>query len=119
MRPSSMTTMPLSMSSPLMVMRNSRRDDADFYDVVQSQVSRMLGVIEGELARARLALERRQLVAPFPGYVGLSDVEVGDRVETAEIRVGLTSPPAPVLFQRLSMPMCGKWPHVMIQKGGD
>ena len=32
------------------------------------------------LERARLALSRRALLAPFDGVVGISDVEVGDRV---------------------------------------
>jgi RND family efflux transporter MFP subunit len=39
-----------------------------------------------ERDRARLALERRFITAPFDGYVGITEVDAGDRIETtAEI----------------------------------
>jgi membrane fusion protein (multidrug efflux system) len=39
-----------------------------------------------ERDRARLALERRFVTAPFSGYVGITDVDAGDRIEpTTEI----------------------------------
>lgn len=39
--------------------------------------------IERDLAQ--VALERRFIVAPFSGHVGITDVEVGDRVDTTSI----------------------------------
>lgn len=42
------------LKTPLMLIRNSRDDDRGFRELVQEQVTRMLGVVEGELARARL-----------------------------------------------------------------
>lgn len=42
------------LKTPLMLLRNSREEDAQFRELVQEQVSRMLGIVEGELARARL-----------------------------------------------------------------
>lgn len=36
-----------------------------------------------ELERARVALDRRRILAPFSGYVGISDIEIGDRVTTS------------------------------------
>jgi two-component system sensor histidine kinase PhoQ len=40
--------------TPLMLIRNSTDDDREFRQVVQDQVTRMLGIVEGELAKARL-----------------------------------------------------------------
>jgi RND family efflux transporter MFP subunit len=34
-----------------------------------------------ELDRARVALDRRDVIAPFDGVVGLTDVDVGDRID--------------------------------------
>lgn len=42
------------LKTPLMVLRNSEEDGVSFRELVQEQVGRMLGVVEGELARARL-----------------------------------------------------------------
>jgi two-component system sensor histidine kinase PhoQ len=42
------------LKTPLMLMRNSRDSDAKFRELAQDQVSRMLGIVEGELAKARL-----------------------------------------------------------------
>jgi membrane fusion protein (multidrug efflux system) len=36
-----------------------------------------------ELRRAEVALDERSVEAPFAGYVGISDVEVGDRIQTS------------------------------------
>ena len=35
-----------------------------------------------ELDRARVALDYRTIRAPFPGYVGITDVDAGDRINT-------------------------------------
>jgi len=42
------------LKSPLMLLRNSTEGEADYRRLVDEQVSRMLAVVEGELARARL-----------------------------------------------------------------
>ncbi len=42
------------LKTPLMLMRNSSEREPQFRELVQAQVNRMLGIIEGELARARL-----------------------------------------------------------------
>ncbi|MEM1154609.1 MAG: ATP-binding protein [Pseudomonadota bacterium] len=42
------------LKTPLMLIRNSSDDDRSFRTMVQEQVSRMLGIVEGELAKARL-----------------------------------------------------------------
>lgn len=36
-----------------------------------------------ELSRARIALEDRYVRAPFAGYVGLTDIDPGDRIQTS------------------------------------
>ena len=42
------------LKTPLMLLRNSREEEPAFRDLVQEQVTRMLGIVEGELAKARL-----------------------------------------------------------------
>lgn len=42
------------LKTPLMLMRNSTAGEIEFRALVQEQVSRMLGIVEGELAKARL-----------------------------------------------------------------
>jgi len=42
------------LKTPLMLIRNSNDDEREFRDLVQDQVTRMLGIVEGELAKARL-----------------------------------------------------------------
>ena len=42
------------LKTPLMLLRNSHEEGAQFRELVQEQVGRMLGIVEGELARARL-----------------------------------------------------------------
>ena len=42
------------LKTPLMLIRNSSDGDREFRDLVQEQVTRMLGIVEGELAKARL-----------------------------------------------------------------
>ena len=42
------------LKTPLMLIRNSRDEEHDFRELVQDQVTRMLGIVEGELAKARL-----------------------------------------------------------------
>lgn len=42
------------LKSPLMLLRNAEDDAPDFRQLVREQSERMLGVVEGELARARL-----------------------------------------------------------------
>lgn len=36
-----------------------------------------------ERERARIALQRRFITAPFDGYVGITDIDVGDRIDTS------------------------------------
>ena len=58
------------LKTPLMLLRNSTDTDAEFRGLVQDQVTRMLGIVEGELAKARLdgrpanILGKPVLVAP-------------------------------------------------------
>lgn len=40
--------------TPLMLLRNSTDDDHEFRRIVQDQVTRMLGIVEGELTKARM-----------------------------------------------------------------
>lgn len=42
------------LKTPLMLIRNSTEPDTEFRDLTQQQVTRMLGIVEGELAKARL-----------------------------------------------------------------
>lgn len=42
------------LKTPLMLIRNSTESDAAFREMTQEQVTRMLGIVEGELAKARL-----------------------------------------------------------------
>lgn len=42
------------LKTPLMLIRNSSDGEREFRDLVQDQVTRMLGIVEGELAKARL-----------------------------------------------------------------
>ncbi len=42
------------LKTPLMLIRNSSEGEREFRDLVQDQVTRMLGIVEGELAKARL-----------------------------------------------------------------
>ncbi len=42
------------LKTPLMLIRNSRDEEHEFRVLVQDQVTRMLGIVEGELAKARL-----------------------------------------------------------------
>jgi two-component system sensor histidine kinase PhoQ len=42
------------LKTPLMLIRNSSDGDREFRNTVQEQVTRMLGIVEGELAKARL-----------------------------------------------------------------
>ncbi len=42
------------LKTPLMLIRNSSDGDREFRNMVQEQVTRMLGIVEGELAKARL-----------------------------------------------------------------
>ena len=42
------------LKTPLMLIRNSTEGDSEFRHTVQEQVTRMLGIVEGELANARL-----------------------------------------------------------------
>lgn len=55
-----------------------------------------------ELARARVALDRRRVIAPFGGYVGISDVEVGDRIGPQTVVTTLDNRDA--LLIRLAVP---------------
>lgn len=61
--------------------RNSLRNDA----VTQSQLDDALtqrDLANVALAEAKADLEDRQVIAPFDGIVGLTDVEPGDRIDT-------------------------------------
>jgi two-component system sensor histidine kinase PhoQ len=42
------------LKTPLMLIRNSSDGDREFRELAQEQVTRMLGIVEGELAKARL-----------------------------------------------------------------
>ncbi|MFN3701685.1 MAG: efflux RND transporter periplasmic adaptor subunit [Alphaproteobacteria bacterium] len=44
---------------------------------------------EVNLESAKLALERRKIIAPFDGYVGIPQIDVGDRVDTNMLITGL------------------------------
>lgn len=50
-------------------------------DTAQSSVD----LAEIRLAQAQVELSRRQVTAPFSGRIGITDVEIGDRVDTSTI----------------------------------
>ena len=50
-------------------------------DTAQSNVD----LAEIRLSQAKVELSRRQVTAPFSGRIGITDVEIGDRVDTATI----------------------------------
>jgi two-component system sensor histidine kinase PhoQ len=55
------------LKTPLMLIRNSGDDDREFRKLVQEQVTRMLGIVEGELAKARLDGRAAAILArPLP-----------------------------------------------------
>jgi len=50
-------------------------------DTAQSNVD----LAEIRLAQAKVELSRRQVTAPFSGRIGITDVEIGDRVDTSTV----------------------------------
>ena len=50
-------------------------------DTAQSSVD----LAEIRLAQAQVELSRRQVTAPFSGRIGITDVEIGDRVDTSTV----------------------------------
>lgn len=44
-----------------------------------------LALVEAELEAARLAVEDRRVAAPFAGTLGLTDIQVGQRIETTDV----------------------------------
>lgn len=51
------------LKTPLMLLRNSRDEGDSYRQLVQEQVGRMLGIVEGELARAKLDGKSPQILA--------------------------------------------------------
>lgn len=58
-------------------------------DVTLDTAEASLALVEAELDAARVAVEDRRIVAPFAGTIGLSDIELGQRLETTDIVVSL------------------------------
>lgn len=50
-------------------------------DTAQSNVD----LAEIQLSQAKVELSRRQVTAPFSGQIGITDVEIGDRVDTSTV----------------------------------
>lgn len=60
--------------------------------VPQSEVDSARATYEGAevtLNQAKLDLEERQIIAPFDGYVGIPNIDPGDRVDTDTLITGL------------------------------
>jgi multidrug efflux pump subunit AcrA (membrane-fusion protein) len=66
-----------------------RQSEVDRYPAGRQQLEARLQRSQAELAEARLALERSEVVAPFDGVVAEVPVAVGDRVQTAQVLVRL------------------------------
>ncbi|MFQ1700111.1 efflux RND transporter periplasmic adaptor subunit [Loktanella agnita] len=56
-------------------------------DVALSEVEVALRLAEANVGLAEIALENRAIRAPFSGRLGLSDINVGDRVSTGDLIV--------------------------------
>lgn len=54
-------------------------------NIAQSQIDSAIAAVDAAriaLEQAQLDLDRRQIVAPFTGRVGITDIDVGDRIDT-------------------------------------
>jgi RND family efflux transporter MFP subunit len=57
----------------------------DSANIAQSQIDSAIAAVDAAriaLEQAQLNLDRRQIVAPFMGRVGITDIDVGDRIDT-------------------------------------
>ncbi len=57
----------------------------DSANIAQSQIDSAIAAVDAAriaLEQAQLDLDRRQIVAPFTGRVGITDIDVGDRIDT-------------------------------------
>jgi RND family efflux transporter MFP subunit len=57
----------------------------DSANIAQSQIDTAIAAVDAAriaLEQAQLNLDRRQIVAPFTGRVGITDIDVGDRIDT-------------------------------------
>jgi len=57
-------------------------------NIAQSQIDTAIGAVEAArigVEQAQLDLDRRQIVAPFSGRVGITDIDVGDRIDTSTL----------------------------------
>ena len=58
----------------------------DSANIAQSQIDTAIAAVDAAriaLEQAQLDLDRRQIVAPFAGRVGITDIDVGDRIDTS------------------------------------
>lgn len=58
----------------------------DSANIAQSQIDTAIAAVEAAriaVEQAQLDLDRRQIVAPFSGRVGITDIDVGDRIDTS------------------------------------
>ncbi len=61
------------------------REDAN---IAQSQIDTAIAAVDAAgiaVEQAELALSRRQMTAPFDGRAGISDIDVGDRIDTSTL----------------------------------
>lgn len=58
-------------------------------DVTLETAEATLALVEAELDAARVAVEDRVIVAPFEGTLGISDIELGQRLETTDVVASL------------------------------
>lgn len=57
-------------------------------NIAQSQIDTAIAAVEAAriaVEQAQLDLDRRQIVAPFSGRVGITDIDVGDRIDTSTL----------------------------------
>jgi len=60
----------------------------DETNIAQSQIDTAKAAVDTAniaLEQAQLDLSRRQMIAPFDGRVGITDIDVGDRIDTATL----------------------------------
>lgn len=57
-------------------------DDRTFSPTTLDDVRRAVELARLELERARIDRDDRRIVAPFSGHTGMTDIEVGDRIDT-------------------------------------
>ncbi len=57
-------------------------------NIAESQIDEARAAVDAAkiaLEQARVALDRRQIKAPFDGRVGITDIDIGDRIDTSTI----------------------------------